>query len=208
MDALENKDELPLFPLKTVVFPGGRLPLKVFEQRYIDLVRDSVRDGEGFGVCMLAPNDEGNTGIARIGTYVVIEDWFLRDDGLLGITAKGIRRFRMSRIWARDNGLLCANVEWLDENQAAVPAECVVLVNLLRQIAEQVGVPQAEMTEQNLDEAGFVSNRLAEMLPLELMERQQLLETVDCVERLRKVFIMLRDLQERQSGEEESPGDA
>lgn len=208
MEELETITELPLFPLRTVVFPGGRLPLKVFEQRYIDLVRDCVRDGKGFGVCMLAPNDDGPTGIARIGTFVDIEDWFLRDDGLLGITAKGLKRFRMNRIWARDNGLLCAEISWLDEDQAMVPAECSVLVNLLRQIAEQVGFPQTEMTESELDEAGYVSNRLAELLPLELMERQQLLETVDSVERLRKLFIMLRDLQERQTGEEGTPDDA
>ena len=202
MDALEHITELSLFPLQTVLFPGGQLPLKVFEQRYIDLVRDSVRDRTGFGVCMLAPNDNGPTGIARIGTYVEIEDWYLRVGGLLGITTKGIRRFRMSRIWAQDNGLLCAEVTWVDETTAPVPAECGVLVTLLRQIAEQTKAPMPDMNEPNMDEASYVSNRLAELLPLEILERQQLLEAVDPVERLRKIFIMLRDLQARQDDEE------
>lgn len=208
MDALEQLTELPLFPLQTVLFPGGQLPLKVFEQRYIDLVRDSVRDGTGFGVCMLAPNENGPTGIARIGTYVEIEDWYLRDDGLLGITARGIRRFRMSRIWAQDNGLLCAEVTWLEEATAAIPAECSMLVTLLRQIAEQTKAPMPDMSEPNMDESSYVSNRLAELLPLEILERQQLLEAVDPVERLRKIFIMLRDLQARQDDEDPELDDA
>ncbi|GAB4183596.1 MAG: LON peptidase substrate-binding domain-containing protein [Wenzhouxiangellaceae bacterium] len=202
MDVPEDLIELPLFPLRTVLFPGGMLPLKVFEQRYIDLVRDSVRDQSGFGVCLLIANEGEPTGIARIGTMATIDDWYLRDDGLLGINASGQRRFRMHRTWARDNGLLCASVEWLDEDSQCVPTDCSVLVTLLRQIVEQTELELPQMSESNMDNATFVANRLAELLPLELEERQQLLEIPAADERLRRLFIMLRELQERQRQEE------
>lgn len=202
-----DTDTLALFPLRTVLFPGGRLPLKVFEQRYIDLVRDSIRDGTGFGICMLAPGDEGQAGIVRVGTLATIEDWYLRDDGLLGVTVLGTRRFRLHRTWAQDNGLLCASVEWLPELDAEVPPECSLLVSLLRQIVEQTEISLPDMTETRLDEAAYVSNRLAELLPLELLERQQLLEMDDPVERLRREFILLRYLQERQNSDDEIPDD-
>lgn len=198
---------LPLFPLRTVLFPGGRLPLKVFEQRYIDLVRDSIRDATGFGICMLAPGDEGQTGIARIGTLASIEDWYLRDDGLLGVTVLGTRRFRLGQTWAQDNGLLCAKVEWLPDLDAEIPPECSLLVSLLRQIVEQTEISLPDMTEVHLDQAAYVSNRLAELLPLELLERQQLLEMDDPVERLRREFILLRYLQERQNSEDDEVPD-
>lgn len=204
MAAVEEQEELPLFPLRTVLFPGGYLPLKVFEQRYIDLVRDSVRDETGFGICMLTPDDQGPAGIARVGTMALINDWYLREDGLLGIMACGQRRFRMHRTWARDNGLLCAAVEWLDETVVSVPAECSVLVTLLRQIIDQTQVQLPDISEAKLDQAAYVSNRLAELLPLELEERQQLLEIDDAEVRLRRLFVLLRDLQERQQSEEDS----
>lgn len=203
MAATEAVTDLALFPLRTVLFPGGNLPLKIFEQRYLDLVRDCVRDEVGFGVCMLVPADDGPAGIAKVGTLALIDDWYLREDGLLGINAQGGKRFRMQKTWARDNGLLCARVEWLDDEQQPVPPECSVLVTLLRQIIEQTGIHLPDMTEASMDNAAFVSNRLAELLPLELEERQQLLETDDPSERLRKLFIQLRVLQERQQAEDE-----
>lgn len=83
-----------------------------------------------------------------------------------------------------------------------------MLVTLLRQIAEQTKAPMPDMSEPNMDESSYVSNRLAELLPLEILERQQLLEAVDPVERLRKIFIMLRDLQARQDDEDPELDDA
>jgi len=109
--------EIPLFPLGTVLFPGGPLPLRIFETRYIDLVRRCLRDGSGFGVVQIREGVEagGSASTFDVGTYARIVDFSQQPDGLLGIRAVGERRFRIrERRRARD-GLNLADVEWLPE---------------------------------------------------------------------------------------------
>ncbi len=195
-------NELPLFPLRTVMFPRGQLSLKVFEQRYLDLVRDCVRDDGRFGVSLVTTEGDGPVGMAACGTSARISDWFTRDDGLLGIVATGEQRYRLERTWTQPNGLLCARVEWLEETPRPVPPDCSVLVTLLRQIIDQIEIEIPGIEERDFDDASFVAHRLAELLPLELMERQSVLEIDDPESRLREVFLLLRQVQERQRSEE------
>ena len=94
-----NQDDIPLFPLNAVLFPGGTLSLRIFEPRYLDLVRDCTRSNSGFGVCLiLAGREAGEPATpAAVGTLAHIEDFYSLPDGLLGIRARGSRRFRAAR---------------------------------------------------------------------------------------------------------------
>jgi Lon protease-like protein len=182
------REEIPLFPLNTVLFPGGPLPLRIFEARYIDLVRRCLREDSGFGVVLIKEGEEasqGPTETCDVGTYAKIVDFSGQPDGLLGIEARGERRFRIhARRRARD-GLNMAEVEWLpDEPCVPLPEEFSDLGPALDQVLGQVGEPY-ESLERRVDDAGWVAGRLAELLPLPPAHKQHCLELDDPVERLR-----------------------
>lgn len=170
---------LPLFPLATVLFPGGPLQLRVFERRYLDMVRDCARDGAPFGVCLiLAGREAGEAAVpAAVGTSARITDFFTREDGLLGISAVGERRFHVDAVQARDSGLLVGQVRWLDPEPGGgvpVPAQHGLLATMLRDLLERFDdLPDDAAL---LDDADWVAWRLAEILPLSPADRQVLLQ--------------------------------
>jgi Lon protease-like protein len=184
---VSTRIEIPLFPLGTVLFPGGPLPLRIFETRYIDLVRRCMRDGTGFGVVLIREGVEagGAATTFDVGTYARIVDFSQQPDGLLGIRAQGERRFRIhERRRARD-GLNLADVEWLAaERPQPLPEDFAELGPAIDAILAQVGEPYASL-ERHLDDAAWVSARLAEVLPLPAQHKQYCLELNDPVERLR-----------------------
>ena len=87
------KENIPIFPLSTITFPGGYMPLRIFETRYIDMVKNCVKNNSGFGISLSKPNNEG---FYDVGTYCKISDWETMDDGLLGITARGKYRYKIN----------------------------------------------------------------------------------------------------------------
>jgi len=179
--------EVPLFPLGTVLYPGGQLQLKIFEPRYLDLVRECTRSGTAFGVCLIL--DGAEVGVparpAAIGTLARIVDFSHRDDGLLGIAAEGSSRFRVLRTRARSDGLLRGNVQvWPDELQQEVPVEFALLQTILERLVETIGPQWRHAPRASYDDAGWLGFRLAELLPLAREEQQQLLEMTDPLQRL------------------------
>lgn len=179
--------ELPLFPLSTVLHPGGRLDLRIFEPRYLDMVRECARSGAGFGVCLIVRGNEAGAPAvpAAIGTLARIIDFSTLPDGLLGIVARGEARFRVQRTRVRDNGLVIAEVDLLPADPALpVPPQSGVLATILRRMAEQVGGELGAASDALFDDAAWVAWRLAELLPLEMEERQQLLQSDDPAQRL------------------------
>lgn len=180
-------DTIPLFPLNAVLFPGGPLKLRIFEPRYLDMVSRCMRENSGFGVALIVAGNEAGGGPAQtmpIGTLARIVDFEQLDDGLLGITARGERRFRIMHVHQEHDGLNVCEVEWReDEARAEVPQEHAVLAELLRRALEQIGPAYGEI-EPAYQDATWVGMRLAEILPLAAVERQELLELNDGPERL------------------------
>jgi len=179
--------EIPLFPLGTVLFPGGPLPLRIFEARYIDLVRRCLRDGSGFGVVLIREGMEAGGAALTfdVGTYARIVDFSQQPDGLLGIRASGERRFRILERRRERDGLNLAGIEWLAEDlPQPLPEEFAELGPALDALLDQVGEPYASL-DRHLDDAGWVAGRLAEILPLPPGRKQQCLEFDDAIERLR-----------------------
>lgn len=193
---MTQEDLIPLFPLRSVVFPGGRLSLQIFEQRYIDLVSHCMKTDSGFGVCLLLKGDElaqpgTQQQVSRVGMYCKIVDWDKLPNGLLGITVEGARKFTVMNSWMSDNKLLMGSVRWEQEDflgQPVLPmsAEQDGLVDLLRDLMahpliEELGVVMDFADQRQL---GW---RLAELLPIPVHQKQQLLEINDTTERLREI---------------------
>jgi len=179
--------DIPLFPLNTVLFPGGPLSLRIFEPRYLDLVRECTRNGSGFGVCLILQGREaGEPAVpAAVGTFARIVDFYTLEDGLLGIRASGGERFHVERSRVRDNGLAHGEVQfWADEPIIAVPPEYALLATILERLLDKLKSP---FERASLDDASWVGFRLAEALPLENRERQHLLQLTDPVERLGQI---------------------
>jgi uncharacterized protein len=185
---------LPLFPLKTVLVPGATLGLRVFEPRYLDLVRECGHDGSGFGICLILEGEEAGatTTSAAFGTEARIEDFGADAGGLLTLQVRGARRFHVRRTRVRDNGLVVAQVEWCDPDpDDELRPEHAVLGMLLRGILEQVGGEHATAPPARFDDAGWVGWRLAELLPLEDEQRQLLLQEDDPHARLDALLALL-----------------
>jgi uncharacterized protein len=181
--------ELPLFPLNTVLFPGGLLPLRIFEPRYLDMVSRCMREGSDFGVVLITSGEEAGTvaEMANIGTGARVVDFSQLPDGLLGVMCRGSRRFRLLQHRVQPDGLKLGQVEWLAElGPEALAEEHRPLALVLRRVLQELG-ETARHLDADFDDADWVSNRLAEFLPLERTDQQALLELIDPQERMRRL---------------------
>lgn len=186
--------EIPLFPLRTVLFPGGHLPLRIFEQRYLTMVRNCARDDTGFGVCLIREGEEAVAPVkpAAIGTHAKIVDWYTMDDGLLGVAAVGTVRFMTDHAWQQDGGLFRARVTALPEPpEFPVPAQYALLSEVLARFMEKVGPQYPDFRQEQLQDAVWVGYRLSELLPLSGIEKQHLLELTDPIDRLQNLLEVL-----------------
>jgi hypothetical protein len=193
MDAVE----IPLFPLHSVLFPGGPLALRVFEPRYLDMVSHAIRDESSFGVVLISDGEEVGEAAEtfEVGTMGRVRYWHRRPDGVLGITVLGEKRFRILARTVQPNKLVIAQVALLpDEPAITVPEEFAPLASLLREIMEELDHPYINLPK-HYDDAAWVGGRLAELLPIKLVQKQLLLQLQDPIERLQR----LRDIAE--SGE-------
>lgn len=173
--------ELPLFPLKTVLLPGNKLSLKIFEPRYVDMVARCMREQSCFGVVLIQEGEEttSDSKIVSIGTTASICDWQNRADGLLGITALGEQRFQINSTRKQSDGLTIADVELLSETEyPKVPEQYFYLQELLEHISAQEG-----KTQIDLSHFSAILFQLIFLLPLDSKLKQRLLEVPDCQDR-------------------------
>ena len=186
---------IPLFPLRTVLFPDGPLPLRVFEPRYLDMVGRCMRDEGPFGVTLLLTGSEiGAATMASVGTLARIVDWYQGSDGILGVTAIGTERFRVTRTEQRPDGLYVGAVTpFASEPVMSLPADYRPMAELLRVILDELGKLYGELPRR-LDDATWVGCRFAEILPMPLAEKQRCLELTDPLARLRLVRPLLRSV--------------
>jgi Lon protease-like protein len=178
-------NSIALFPLNIVLFPAGALPLRIFETRYVDMVRRCMREDQSFGVVLIREGSEvGPAETFAIGTLAKIVDFHQLSDGLLGLSCVGQQRFRIRDRSRQADGLNLAQVDWLAPEPAmAVPPRHARLSELLQRVLPQLGEVYTNI-EMRLDDASWVGHRLAEILPLPLAEKQSCLELDDPIQRL------------------------
>lgn len=184
---------IPLFPLSAVLFPGGVLPLRIFEPRYLDMVSECLKTDSGIGVVLIRNGREVGevADTYEVGTLCHIRYWHKRPDGLLGVTLQGEQCFRVISTEVRPNQLIIAEAELIPESPAIPVTEShQQLVDLLKQIINQLEPPYTTITPA-YEDAAWVSARLVELLPIDLPAKQELLMTEDAAQRLDTITAML-----------------
>ncbi|MFL2545782.1 MAG: LON peptidase substrate-binding domain-containing protein [Candidatus Rariloculaceae bacterium] len=180
--------ELPLFPLNTVLFPGGKLPLRIFEPRYLSMISRCLKRDEGFGVVLIKEGSEvGTAEMFEFGTVAEITDWHQGTDGLLGVTATGTHRFRLLESSQQSDGLYIGQAELIaPEPSTALSEKYEAAASLLRTILDELGAHYADIGEA-YDDSSWVGYRVAEILPLPTVTKQDLLEMSDPEGRLEQL---------------------
>lgn len=179
--------EIPVFPLNAVLFPGGLLPLRVFEQRYMEMVKTCLKDEMPFGVCLIKEGEEvGPAALPQeVGCLARIVDWDMQQPGILNLKVLGGQRFSISEQRVETDGLIVAQATFQAPEEAQpIPADLATCATVLKGIIEKLG---AENFQQpfHYDDAAWVGYRLAEVLPLKLQAKQAMLEMNDSTMRLR-----------------------
>ncbi len=185
--------DIPLFPLGSVLFPGGILSLKIFEQRYLDMAAGCLHRKTPFGICLIASGKEvGATATPHpIGTLAHVVDADMQQLGILLLKVRGGQRFRIIESAAQTDGLLRGTVELIGEpDEQAVPEAQQGLVPLLEKIVGDLG-PEKMPAPHEFNDATWVGYRLAEILPVKVLAKQKLLELDDPVSRLEIIHTYL-----------------
>ncbi len=177
---------VPIFPLNTVLFPGGVLPLRVFEARYMDMTRDCLKRDQPFGVCLIHEGSEvGAPAVPQgIGCLAKILEWDMQQQGILNLKTRGSQRFRILEQETSTQGLISADVELIPPDASvAVPEKFASCARLLEMVVADQGKP-VFAEPHAFDDAAWVGYRLTEILPVPLLAKQKLLELTDSLARL------------------------
>ena len=199
---------IPLFPLNSILFPKGRLSLQIFESRYVDMIRECMKEQSGFGVVLIEAGSEvaragQKLDIHRVGTYSEVVDWNELPTGLLGITVEGKKTFKIIESWRENNDLCKAEVSFrdydsVDSEPVDVGNEFQDYVELLRGLSRHPMVKELnlEISFENLREIAW---RLGELLPIPNRDKQALLELVDPFDRLEQIDLFISSLNQQET---------
>lgn len=190
---------LPLFPLSSIVLPGGLMPLRLFERRYIDMVKDCFRHGTGFGICLIESGGEAGDASKPypLGTSVSIIDFDQGADGLLHITAKGDQEFKVLTYSSSDTGLIIGEVELLPTKPVTpMEPDYELLAKKLELILSYLET-DTRFEERHFDDADWVCHRLLEVLPLAADAKFELLLMDTNQQRLEALSALQIEIAER-----------
>lgn len=198
--------QIPLFPLGTLLFPGGLLALRIFEARYLDMVRACMRNDSSFGVVLIREGREvGNAARTHsVGTRASIVNWDMQPGELLHVDVQGHEKFRVLDTRVQPDQLLTGEVEILAaEPEQALPAQYDYMAKVLRELLPKVN-PLYQSRELALEDAAWVGGRFTELLPLASSDKQWLLELDDPGERLRQLDRSYLALQREQAARDDA----
>ncbi|SDH68989.1 hypothetical protein SAMN04488136_12486 [Vibrio xiamenensis] len=173
--------EVMLFPLGSVIFPEGKMRLRIFEPRYKRLVTQASQGDNTFGICLFERQSQDTSVLSAIGTQVRIVDFETLDDGLLGITVVGMKRFLIRRVRQEHDGLRIAKVEWLPEwPQVSISSEFQHLADNLQRLYSEFPEIGSLYDQRFFDDGCWVSQRWLELLPLRKKQFDFLTQQSDC----------------------------
>ena len=193
---MSDREDLPIFPLRTILFPDSKLPLRIFEPRYIDMVSRSMRENSEFGIILSREStDPKMFETYDTGTLAKIIDWDQGVDGLLGITTIGTQKFHLKQLNKQEDGLNIGSIERIEKEGDYKPLkEFTHLVQLLEAILDDVNI--YDENEKNFDSASWISYRFAEILPLRVEDKQKCLEIDDPIIRLNFLEPLIKMIRE------------
>ena len=190
MPADPNQD-IHIFPLNTVLFPGGVLPLKIFEQRYLEMTKVCISENRPFGVCLIKEGREVGTPAvpSEVGCLARITQWDMPQLGIFHLLTEGTQRFRIVHSSVQKSGLISAAIETLPSEQKVAPQD-TLCSDILQAIIEKLGAGRFPAPHR-FDDAAWIGYRLSEVLPISLDTRQQLLQIADPQMRLTQLSQIL-----------------
>jgi len=185
--------QVAIFPLNTVLFPGGRLPLRIFEQRYIEMTKQCIANNRPFGVCQIKEGREIGTPAVpeAVGCLASIIEWDMPQLGMFELKTEGTQRFRILHSEVARNGLITATIETLPPEEPATPSSALC-AEVLKAIIDQVGSVHFP-APHHFDDASWIGYRLAEILPIDRDTRQSMLLLSDPAERLSQLEQLLNE---------------
>lgn len=186
-------NQVAIFPLNTVLFPGGRLPLRIFEQRYIEMTKQCIANNRPFGVCQIKEGREIGTPAVpeAVGCLASIIEWDMPQLGMFELKTEGTQRFRILHSEVARNGLITATIETLPPEEPATPSSALC-AEVLKAIIDQVGSVHFP-APHHFDDASWIGYRLAEILPIDRDTRQRMLLLSDPAERLSQLEQLLNE---------------
>jgi Lon protease-like protein len=179
--------EMPLFPLSAHLLPGGRMSLRIFEPRYVRMIKEACSSDQGFGVCMLnmQGDKEKNQHIYPIGTFAKVIDFNMLDDGFLGVTVEGIRCFTILSITTQTDELRIGQCQWLDQWSGQFPDKSISPIDeRLIEMFDKYPELQTLYENPKFNDPIWVIYRWLELLPVNAEQKQQFLQQKDCVKAL------------------------
>ena len=189
---------VPLFPLGLVLFPDGVLPLRIFEPRYLTMIGECMRTATPFGVVMIIEGrDAGGDAIfTNTGTLAIVEDFDQLEDGMLGVSCRGTRRFKVIEYKHQADKLVVAEIELLtEESDQGLPVEFPAMSAFVQQLCQREEMKEwVEGLNPQWQDGEWLSCRLSELLPLSTEARQALLE-MPYGERLRQLEKVMKENQ-------------
>lgn len=193
--------QIPLFPLAAVLFPAGRMPIQVFEQRYLEMIKRCLRESAGFGVVQILEGSEvyrsdrwREPKLAPVGCYARIVDWDGLPGGRLGVVLEGEQRIAVGATSMQTDRLVLAECERMAPDPATpMPAQFAELVSVLEQLVRHPAIERLRF-ELDTADASRTGLQLAQLLPLANDEKQSLLELDDPLERLQRLADRLAEL--------------
>lgn len=190
--------EIPIFPLNTVLYPGGRLPLRIFETRYVDMTKRCIADDTVFGVCTIREGREAGVPAQpeRLGCTARIVHWDVPGAGLFALVTEGERVFRILEHSSAKDGLLRAFVQFEPEPASLpLPDNYRALARFVDELIDKLGAEH--FGEKRLDDSAWVSHRAAEILPMGKTQKLRVLEARDPLDKLREIETAIRLLDSR-----------
>jgi uncharacterized protein len=186
--------ELPIFPLGSVLFPGGTLALKIFEQRYMDMAKDCLKRAKPFGISLIREGEEVGSPAAPhpVGTLARIDDWDMPNLGVLQVKVIGSTRFRIISSTVMPSGLIMGTVSTIDADSPTISAELTACAEFLKKILTQINMIEG-VAESQFSDASWVSFRITELLPFGGSVKQKMLELTDAKMRLEILHRFLTD---------------
>ncbi len=195
---MNSFSNIPIFPLKSIILPGGQFPLRIFERRYIEMIKKSLKSNKGFVIALTKKDADYISCIHDYGCYVEIVDWSQLDGGLLGITVEGKMIVKLSEYQLDEVNLLRGNAEEKDIGiDYLVPQKYQILSKFYRKIYPEIKA-YIFHTKSKYNDANWLGFRLIECLPIEINDKADLISTHEPLDRLEKILHIVKRIYSRE----------
>ena len=189
---MNNYNDIPVFPLKSIILPGGQFPLRIFERRYLDMIRDSLKTNSGFVIALTKKDADYISSVHDYACYVNIVDWSQLDGGLLGITVEGKSLVTLSNCKLDETNLLRGDAQQIKSSiDHLIPQKYQILSKFYRKIYPEIKA-YIFHNKSKYNDANWIGFRLIECLPIEISDKADLIATNEPLDRLEKILHIVK----------------